>query len=584
MQVEFNQKIAAFLSEFKKHPTLKWIPSILWLGLILGIAFLWQLGTIGLIDETEPLFAEAARQMTVTGDWITPYFNEQTRFDKPPLIYWLMAIAYKIGGVNAWSVRFPSVLAAIVLTLLGFYVLWQYEQRVLKKIDQNFHHSPPLPFSLPWMGAGLIALNPETIAWARTGVSDMLLTGCMCGALLVFFLGYTQGYFCRWYGYFYVLIALAILAKGPVGLVLPGLIIGSFTLYLGNFKQVWREIKPWRGIAIILGLTLPWYIAVTMINGEAFIDSFFGYHNVQRFTQVVNRHWAPWYFYFVVVLVGFFPYSVYLPLAISHLKIWQRNHWSKQSRWEQFSLFLFFWFAVIFVFFTIAVTKLPSYVLPLMPACALFVSLFWYTTDSITRKNRFFLLSSVGNILMALGMTFLLIYGVNWVKDPTMPNFAEMFEKSGVLIWGSWIWGITALLIIWSLWKQKEKQIIWINCWALMIFLVLTITPVARLVDQERQLPLRELAQLATRVKVPGEEVIMIGFAKPSVVFYSQAPVVYYKRLELAVNYMQSRKNEDPPTVLVLSEPDKLKEASLKPGQYQLLGKAGVYQLIRLPK
>ena len=86
--------------------------SILWVILVSGIAFFWGLGNFSLIDETEPLFAEASRQMYITGDWITPYFNGETRFDKPALIYWCQAIAYTIFGVNEWAVRFPSPIAA----------------------------------------------------------------------------------------------------------------------------------------------------------------------------------------------------------------------------------------------------------------------------------------------------------------------------------------------------------------------------------------------------------------------------------------------------------------------------------------
>ena len=89
---------------FEQHPKISWLFSFFWLSLIGFFAFIFNLGATGLVDETEPLFAEAARQMAETGDWITPYFNGETRFDKPPLVYWLMAIGYKVIGVNEWAV------------------------------------------------------------------------------------------------------------------------------------------------------------------------------------------------------------------------------------------------------------------------------------------------------------------------------------------------------------------------------------------------------------------------------------------------------------------------------------------------
>ncbi|WP_375338605.1 ArnT family glycosyltransferase [[Phormidium] sp. ETS-05] len=129
----------------KNQPKIIWFVSILWLFVISFIAFLWNLGSTGLVDETEPLFAEAARQMTVTGDWITPYFNGATRFDKPPLIYWLMVIAYKLVGVNAWGVRLPSALAAISLMVLLFYTLWRHSGETRGRGEQGVAangHSP----------------------------------------------------------------------------------------------------------------------------------------------------------------------------------------------------------------------------------------------------------------------------------------------------------------------------------------------------------------------------------------------------------------------------------------------------------
>ncbi|NER84889.1 MAG: phospholipid carrier-dependent glycosyltransferase, partial [Leptolyngbya sp. SIO1D8] len=100
--------------------------SVLWVVCLSGIAFFWGLASTGLVDETEPLFAEAARQMQATGDWITPYFNGNPRFDKPPLIYWLMAVGFQLFGVNEWAVRLPSAFAAVAVVGLGFYTLRRF--------------------------------------------------------------------------------------------------------------------------------------------------------------------------------------------------------------------------------------------------------------------------------------------------------------------------------------------------------------------------------------------------------------------------------------------------------------------------
>ncbi|MGQ4650511.1 glycosyltransferase family 39 protein [Lyngbya aestuarii] len=608
---EYNRTVKSWWQWGEQQPTIAWTLSIFWLLMISWLAFLWHLGSTGLVDETEPLFAEAARQMTVTGDWITPYFNGETRFDKPPLVYWLMALGYQIIGVNEWAVRLPSALAAIALTVLGFYTLRflgvSRPAAVVPLEDAGLENDTSTPASLQhqlWLSAGMgsamIALNPQTVVWGRTGVSDMLLSGCMGCALLAFFLGYAQPqeaqgkYFWssvknRWYLAFYLLIALAILTKGPVGIVLPMLIIGAFLFYLGKVREVLREMQVLRGCLLMLVITLPWYVLVTIANGEDYIDSFFGYHNFQRFTEVVNGHDAPWYFYFLVVLVGFAPWSIYLPAAITRLRFWQRDHWQSSPRSTQLGLFALFWFAGVFGFFTISVTKLPSYVLPLMPAASILVALLW--SDQITRgkgQQRFpvLLLSGLFNVVFLLAIAAAMFYSPHLVGyDPAALDLSERLQQSGLPWQGALIWGATAVITGLLLLRRRWWSWLWsANFVGFLAFVVFVVTPVSFLIDQDRQLPLRQLSLLAAQVEQPQEELLMIGFKKPSVVFYSQKPVNYFARQTSATAHIEelAATESQPFSVLLLSQSEKLKKSKLQPNQYKNLGSVGAYELIRL--
>lgn len=577
-----------WLKNTRKRPALAWTLSILWLLLIGWLAFFWNLGSTGLIDETEPLFAEAARQMVVTGDWITPFFNGETRFDKPPLIYWLMAIAYSALGVNEWAVRLPSALSAMGLVSLGFYTLLYFG-------SQNSESTVPRSSSSKFkkrrywfcaaLGSALMTLNLQTIVWARTGVSDMLLTGCMGSALLSFFLGYAgkkkvKSLPSGWYLAFYVLIALGILTKGPVGIILPGLIIGSFLLYLGNALEVLREMRAILGGLLIVAIALPWYILVTWRNGWAYINSFFGYHNLERFTGVVNHHSAPWYFYFLVVLLGFAPWSIYLPPAIARLKFWKRSHWQAKERSTQLGLFALFWFTGVFGFFTIAVTKLPSYVLPLMPAAAILVALL--VSDEMKIK-----LSGWLNVVFLLAVAVGLFCTPYWLgTDPAIPKLRSYVQQSGLPVLGSVIWAITAVAGAVLLLRRRWRWFLSINLLGFVAFLIFVLTPTYFLIDQARQLPLRELSAIARAVERPGEDLIMIGFKKPTVVFYTQKSVTYVKEIEDATAYIENlaATKAHPSSVLILSQPKRLKKLGLQPTEYQNLGKAGAYQLIRVFK
>ena len=577
-----NSPFDRWFNNIGKRPALAVALSILWLVLIGGVAFFWHLGSLGLIDETEPLFAEASRQMLVTGDWITPFFNGETRFDKPALIYWCQAIAYSIFGVNEWAVRLPSALAALGLISFGFYTI-QWHLATEDYLEQKVR--PARRWLSAALGAAIMALNPEMIVWGRAGVSDMLLVGCM-----------------------------AILTNGPVGIVLPALIIGIFLLYMGNAKEVLREMRPLTGLLITLCLSLPWYVLVIWRNGENYINSFFGYHNVERFTSVVNRHSAPWYFYFIIVLLGFAPYSVYLPLAMTRLKFWQRNYWRSQERSSQLGLFAFFWFITIFGFFTIAVTKLPSYVLPLMPAAAILVALLW--SDIIQDKRSFsfgdasanadtgtfplsasprlivstssrtpLLITGWVNVALLSALAVAMFYVPQLIKDPAAPNFHKLFEQSGLTVLGGVIWLLCAVVLAALLVRRRYQPVLMVNVLGFAAFMVFVLTPCLFLIDQERQLPLRQLSAIAVQTQKPSEELVMVGFKKPTVVFYTRRPVTYIKVSSVAGQYIQDKavKKQQPASVLVLAQPKKFPQMGLKRTDYENLGTSGAYELIRVP-
>ena len=649
MGVKFARVLQPLQHYWKAYPALVWAMPLGWLLAIGTLTLLWRVGSIGFIDETEPLFVEASRQMVVTGDWITPSFDGEPRFDKPPLIYWLMVVAFQSVGINEFAARLPSVFSALAIVLFCFYTLQRYGQSgvgsresevrgqksgvgswelgvgsqnseletrnskletrnsklssvVAQSATQNSlpHPSPhrkaeasytphPSPSHLAaWIGATMFILNPNTFFWGRTGYSDMLLTACLGSSLLAFFLGYAQPdrpfSQKRWYFAFYVLMALAVLTKGPIGILLPGLIIGCFLLYVGCGREVLQEMRPLRGGLVVLVISLPWYGLVTLANGEAFIDSFFGYHNVERFTQVVNHHAGPWYFHLLVILVGFLPWSAFLPAAIAHVQPLQRRYWQAQPRLQQLGLFAFVWFLVILGFFTIATTKYFSYTLPLMPAAAILVALLWtdYATQA-PRKQTGFILSGVLNVLLLLAVMVAIIYCPNWLDDdPWMPNLGLRIQAAGLPIIGGVIWGLTTIAAIGLLlWRSRW---LWLaNLVGFLAFLILVVHPFVLIADAERQLPLRQLAQVAVQMQQPAEDLIMLGFKKPSLVFYTRQHVTYLNQPTKVVAYLQQQPS-DRAGALIIAGAKPLQQSGLQPKQYQLISNAGVYRLVRVAR
>lgn len=565
-------------------PPKSQIVSIAALGWILAIAVItlfWGIGDIGLIDETEPLFVEAARQMLRTGDWITPYFDGVTRFDKPPLIYWLMVGCFKLFGVSEWAARMPSALSALGIVLLCFYVLKRHSLGLSPKASSTggLYHAE----RCAWLGATMLMLNLNTYFWGRTGYADMLLTACMGGSLLAFFMGYAQTdspqMQRRWYGAAYVLTALAVLTKGPIAIVLPTAIIGSFMLYLGNLRQVMREMQLGRGIAVILALALPWYVWVTIANGEAFIDSFFGYHNLVRFSSVVNQHSGPWYFHSLVILVGFLPWSAYLPAALYRTQFWRRKQWQRRSRSEQLGLYATVWFVIILGFFTISVTKYFSYTLPLMPAAAILVSLLSANDQGEHPRPQRWDFSRWLNVGLLAGLAWVLFSCAPWLtQDPWMPTLGDKIAAAHIPLYGGVLWSVAGVAAVVCI--LARSQGLWlVNAITFLLFIVLVLHPTVLIVDQARQLPLRELASAAVMTQKPQQEIIMIGFRKPSLVYYTQQHVEYLEKPSQLAPYLKKALHRDP---LVITTPQLLTETALAPQRYQLLAQSGVYILVHL--
>jgi 4-amino-4-deoxy-L-arabinose transferase-like glycosyltransferase len=573
---------------------------ILWILLLSWLVFFDRLGSTGLLDETEPLFVEAARQMTVTGNWITPYFNEVTRFDKPPLIYWLMAIGFKTIGVNEWAARLPSALAATLLTAFCFHILNVHTQPKPEPIDKHLPLIPPRAADypqggtdhrssrsslIPYLGSAICALNLQSFFFGRLGYSDMVLSVCFGGSLFAFFLGYLQvdrpQFQARFYLAFYILMALAVLTKGPVGIVLPGAIVLLFLFCVGKLREGLRELRLLPGMLIFLGLSVPWYVAAYLQNGAAFIDSFFGVHNVDRFTRVVNQHQGPWYFHILIVLAGFFPWSIYLPAAIGHFS---RQNWRQKPRSQHLGLFALIWFGVVLVFFTIAVTKYITYTLPLVPAAAILVALWWEYQMQTQPRSWAFKLSVYVSLALCLTLAICAFYSPNWLdSDPSMPNLGDRIRQAKLNWVGLFIWLGGAIAGTILILRHRIQQFWSVHLITYAAFILLFVTPVFGVIDIERQLPLRKVAETVVQIRHTDESIVMAtnSFEKPSLVFYTQQPILFLNRARKLPPYLEELRQKKQRSSLVITTSSTLQEAKISPQQYEMLKQVGVYQIIR---
>ncbi|MEB3235219.1 MAG: glycosyltransferase family 39 protein [Cyanobacteriota bacterium] len=271
--------------------------------------FLWRLGSTGQVDETPPLFAASARGMADSGDWLTPRVNGLPRYDKPPLVYWLMALGYALPAqgmwnpLGTWASSWPSAAASIaVMLVLALTVARCWGSR------------------LAGLTAALaFALSPLNLLWGRLAVSDALFSGLVSLSLLLFWQTQARrqgsGAWAGWW-HGWLLLGLAVLAKGPVAVVLVGLTLLVFALSCGELPLLLRGLGTGRGLALTVAVSLPWYVAELLVEGKPYWDSFFGYHNMQRFTSVVNDHLQPWWFFGGMLVIASLPASPLLLLGL----------------------------------------------------------------------------------------------------------------------------------------------------------------------------------------------------------------------------------------------------------------------------
>ncbi len=491
------------------------------------LLFVWQLGSTGLVDETPPLFAASARAMAETGDWLIPRVNGLPRYDKPPLVYWLMGGLYALPGQEAWNplgtwaARLPSALASVALMLGLAHTLLRWPQR------------PQAQGATALAAALAYGLSPLALVWGRIAVSDALLAGCLGLSLLLSWRCYAAGESTggRHWWQPWLLLGLAVLAKGPVAVVLLGLTLLLFGWLQADLGGLWRRLRPLRGLALTALVAVPWYGAALVVEGEPFWRSFFGYHNLQRFTAVVNNHQAPWWFFGLVLVIASLPFTPLLLLGLAQglgrLR-WRRLPAEPLAPEQSLQRFAACWLLAVLLFFTAAATKLPSYWLPATPAAGVLVALAAQgRAAGAARAWRWaWGLSLVLTAAVAAG----LVAGPLWlplIDAPEMPTLvAELLAAPWVPL-GAAFWALASLLGAWAGWRRGALAGLLALQLPLVAFVPAVLLPLVALGDRLRAAPVRELAQAAAAARRPEEPLAMVGLLKPSLHYYGRQVVLF---------------------------------------------------------
>ncbi len=323
---------------------------------LLGLVFLTAAIYFGsafspaLLDDADAAHAEAAREIVERNDWVTLHINGVRYLEKAPLMYWAVALSYKIFGFTEFATRFPLAVAALLLVLAVYYFgCW------MGGVRAGFYSGLALS-----VGLGVYLFT-------RIMIPEVILAFFLTIAFYFFLKVYFGELDAKWAYIFYASMAAAVLTKGLIGIVFPLGVLFLFVSLTGGWRRAW-QMHPVSGLLLFLVIAVPWH-ALAIWRNEKF---FWFYFINEHFLRYLGKRYpmdydkVPLIPFWLLHLVWLFPFSVFLPLALRRF----RSLVSPTERAEQLRLFAWLWFLVVVVFFSFS-TRQEYYTFPVFPALAL---------------------------------------------------------------------------------------------------------------------------------------------------------------------------------------------------------------------
>ena len=322
--------------------------------LLAALTFFAGLGRGAITDSDEAFYAESSREMVASGDWITPYYNYEPRFQKPILYYWLTSATYLATGATEMGARLWAALAGVGLVL------------VTAACGRRWYDE-----ATGLLAAAIVATNFGYFSIGRMALPDLPLTFCITLAIWAAFVSTLEQE--RSTRKFVILAALGLglgfLMKGPVGVIIPALVIVP-VLMIERRSIGLNPADIVMGFLIMLAVAMPWYVVMWARHGNDYLQSFFIGDNLQRFATDRFNDPRPWWFYLPVVAGGLLPWT---PLALVWLGPLTQFIRGRRSV-GTIDLRLLLWAALPLIFYSLSVGKQPRYVLPVLPPLALLLA------------------------------------------------------------------------------------------------------------------------------------------------------------------------------------------------------------------
>lgn len=475
-------------------------PYLLLLALC-AVLFFWRLGGVPLMGMDEGVYAGCAREMAASGNYVVPMLNGRPFFDKPPVVFWLQAASIREFGVNSFAPRLPSAIAALALVFLTVFLGSRLFDR----------HAGLL--------AGFaVACTLLTVGLARMCLLDQLFALTIAASLGAFILCHVGALPRRVYLLFWAAMGLSVMVKGPAGAALIIITVAVFLLIRRRTGEV-AKMMPIAGVLIALAIALPWYVLVQRATGGAFLGEFLIHQNIQRALGQDFHHNMPFFFYIPVFLVGFFPWSVFVPFAwTGHVRL------RPKDKTGEAALFLATWMVTVIAVFSLCRSALPAYIFPSFPAAALLVGLGWSRAAESGRLGSLTRYAAVSVVFAAI------IGGGSIAANSFMPRLMPGLGSALTVMGVSLIAGTVAAYVLLRL--RRQTGAFAALCGGMAAFLLAAVGLGLPVAAKSKSAPLLAAAQCIHQTATTKEQVLSyrLPLDEPGLLgFYAQRPIPDHK-------------------------------------------------------
>ena len=529
------------------------VSHLLWISL-LAIVWLGSLGWRHLIPSDEGRYAEIAREMLVSGNWIVPRYNGYLYFEKPPLQMWANALTFQLFGLGEWQARLWTGLTSFFsILLVGFtvYRIWGIRAGTISAL--------------------VLASSPLWIIGGHFNSLDMgiafFMSAALCTLILALHAPEESREEKRWMLTCWAMMALSVLSKGLIGIVLPGFVLIVYSI-TGRDWHSWKRMHWLLGIFLFFLITAPWFVLIAQQH-PSFLNFFFIHEHFERFTTNEHQRSAPWFFFIPLLLVGVIPWILHLPRAVL---IGFNSRQDLSNSFKPLWLCLT-WVVCITVFFSLSNSKLPGYIFPVIPALAILMGYsIWLLLEN---KHQ---LNPVGmTIWTAQLILFGLIFLIGLFFVPKIALTGEIYEAQGYAMYAKFIGislgiGLVGCLLAWINRQNAIKSILIFS--STMILVALTAGTGHESVG--RLLSGFDLAQKAKPLIQKIDPLYGVRILDHTVPFYLEHPLIMVEfKDELAFGISQEPEKWIPTLeewmALWIANPNKREFALMTPHVYQEL-------------